>query len=281
MTEIVVGAAGGVHSRAALRWALARAARSGEPVSLVHAWADPVSVDAVLDPDTVAALAADLDVDSVVLPRVRVLGRQGEPAQVLLDLGHDDALLVVGGGRHHFWDRRPAVLVQLRRQGTSPVVVVPEEGPGSPPSGGPVVVGVDLSDGSAAALRWACAEAVAQDRELAVTQAWQPTAADAADVGRHAHDRHDATAALRLRRWVEDTLDTAQRPLMRLRVERGAPLDALSADAVGAELLVLGSHGHHAVSRLLAGSTSGQLALLCDGPIVVVPPLPLRLSPGA
>ncbi len=52
----------------------------------------------------------------------------------------------------------------------------------------------------------------------------------------------------------------------------GSPADALveAAQAGQADLLVVGSRGHGAVSRVLLGSTSGRVVHVSTGPVLVV-----------
>ena len=260
MAEMVVGAHRDGPARAAQRWALSRAARTGDTVVLVHAWSAALSVDLYLDPETVAAMVVDADLPRLLtLPTVRVVGHPGAPASVLLERSLDAGLLVLGSGLHRAGDRRASLAAQARTVGAVPVVVVPETSAVAVPSR--VIVGVDLSAGAAAALRWAATEALACSAQLLVTLAWQ----------------HDADRA-RLDSWVEEVLGDCVRPRIRISTLHGGPLDALRSGAASADLVVLGSHGHRRAPRWLTGSTSGQLTQLCDCPIVVVPPPVLRLG---
>jgi nucleotide-binding universal stress UspA family protein len=143
-------------------------------------------------------------------------------------------------------------------------------------SGKRFVVGLDGSDQSRSALRWAVAEAAAWDAQLDVVHAWDfpfvivppPMSltypADIEALERSAGALLDAEVEAaklhngRSPRQVEKILvrDTATR--------------ALLETAKGADLLVVGSRGHGGFSGLLLGSVSNQCVHHAPCPVAVV-----------
>lgn len=290
--RIVVGVDGSAGARAALVWSLAAAARSGAVVEVVSAfpvddyWTevhllDSAHVEAIRsDTETRAqALLAEAlsDPASTAVPGVHavpvdVLVVSGAPAEHLVHRASGAQLLVVGSrGRGSV---RSALLgsVALHCSAHAPcsvVVVHPPVQPTAPR----VVVGIDGSARSRAALARA-AEAAAQiGAELDVVAVCQPVTSwsDLAIVARPFEETlpeaRQRTAAI-----VVATLGAAPRPDVHVTVEVGAVGDVLVRKAEGAALLVVGSRSH---SRLL-GMVLGSVALNCvvhaSCPVMVVRP---------
>lgn len=144
-----------------------------------------------------------------------------------------------------------------------------------------VVVGVDGSDASQAALRWAVPEAYAhRARVIAVHAFSEPVVSDVTmlppDAVAHAEDAHRAAG-----QWVDDALATLpEYPEARVSVEvrLGPAGPALVEAASGALLLVVGSHGHHPLHRLVYGSVSHYCVGHACCPLVAVP-LQMTVSP--
>jgi nucleotide-binding universal stress UspA family protein len=142
---------------------------------------------------------------------------------------------------------------------------------------GTIVVGVDSSPGSDAALRWALAEARLRDSRVRVVHVYQPPqlAPAEASVGVAGHapaavfsaeevERLDATAEKDAQGVIETSLQRAGGAAEGLNIERaalrGAPAQTLIDAGRKAELLVLGSRGHGGFLGLLLGSVSQQCA---------------------
>jgi nucleotide-binding universal stress UspA family protein len=126
---------------------------------------------------------------------------------------------------------------------------------------GVIVVGVDGSPTSIAALRWAAAEASRRaGRLLAVWAAGggEPTAQLAAA---HAVLSASVRAAL------------GAQPEVRVmeRIVAAPPQQALLAAARGADLIVVGSRGHSVLLGRILGSTAISVARTASVPVVVVP----------
>ncbi|MFI6518054.1 universal stress protein [Spirillospora sp. NPDC050679] len=111
-----------------------------------------------------------------------------------------------------------------------------------------VVVGVDGSPNSVAALHRAAAEAQRRHARLDVVRVLEP--GDGAPQAFRA-----ATAWLRLRALASREIPRSQHVTTRLRVVHGVPADALVAAADRAELLVLGAREHSEHGGLFGGDT--------------------------
>jgi len=129
---------------------------------------------------------------------------------------------------------------------------------------GPViVVGVDRSPHSAAALRWAAEEATRRNAGLRVVHAWQ--LAGGGDVQTQSATEQQATVG-----WVSDLLEDLPLPYSVEAVE-GAPGPVLIDLSAAAELLVVGTGEHVGVDRLLHGSISHYCVTNAVCPVVSVP----------
>jgi nucleotide-binding universal stress UspA family protein len=148
--------------------------------------------------------------------------------------------------------------------------------------GRPVVVGVDGSPGSHAAVRWAAQEAARRRRPLRVVHATVPT---------HLPTMRSVAVAATTE-WKQeaekvaaDGADVARRTDPTLVVEPKVhlnqnPAQALADEADSAELLVLGARGTGGFSRLRLGSTAVQVLEATAGPVVVVREPDAEVTPG-
>ena len=138
-----------------------------------------------------------------------------------------------------------------------------------------IVVGIDESPASVAALHWAVDHATAGGLPLRLVHAWQPSAAAAAAVASGGGQYLEAAAAdarARATRWVLDTLGgVAAQVRWVLEVHEAAPGQVLVARSHEAELLVVGTHAHTGLRRVLAGSVSHYVLSHADVPVVAVP----------
>lgn len=136
---------------------------------------------------------------------------------------------------------------------------------------GVVVCGVDGSPAGQRALRWAIEEAIKRDADVHAVTAWAGdglTQLGAPTTPAEALKRAQRT----LDAAVEEALaDVEKAPLVTRACERGEPADALTTAAIGADLLILGSHGHGTVHDKLLGSTSQRVVHHAPCPVVIVP----------
>jgi nucleotide-binding universal stress UspA family protein len=144
--------------------------------------------------------------------------------------------------------------------------------------GARVVVAVDGSDGSRAALRFAVDDAVRRGVPVEAVVAYRsPDSWTEFEVVSRAETermraRLRSEAEARVRTVVDDLTRTAPGPVpeVEIRAVEGAPADALIRASHGADLLVVGSRGHGGFSSVLLGSTSMQCTLHATCPVTVV-----------
>lgn len=138
-----------------------------------------------------------------------------------------------------------------------------------------IVVGIDESPASAAALRWAAQYSRVTGLPLRLVRTWQMSAtASAADApGMAAYvEAAAANARARATRWVLDTLGgDAARVRWTLQVHEGSAGPALVALSPGARVVVVGTQPHAGLSRVVSGSVSHYLLSHADLPVVAVP----------
>ncbi len=137
-----------------------------------------------------------------------------------------------------------------------------------------IVVGVDGSGPSLAALRWAVRQARLTGARVEAVAAWHYPAGDGwAETGSYEDFEADA------RQVLAQALTTVGRPEPDVPVDslvtEGYPGDVLLQVAKGADLLVLGRRGHGAVTSALIGSVSLHCVTHAHCPVVV-----LREEPG-
>ena len=132
--------------------------------------------------------------------------------------------------------------------------------PGRSMSAARVVVGVDGSLGSGAALRWAAAEASRRDAALRIVSAWQgddPGAARKAGPSCASDRVQDALDGLVREHWCPRRVGCV--------TPRGDPGPVLVEQAAGAELLVLGAE-----QGADPGATGQYCARFAPCPVVFV-----------
>ena len=136
---------------------------------------------------------------------------------------------------------------------------------------GRIVVGVDGSDHSVLALRWAVAQAALTGADVEVIASWQwPASAG----GFLPYENFDMSGITRkaVEAAVASVIGDGDESAVSVRttVVEGYPAKALLDAAQGAELLVVGSRGHHAVSGLLLGSVGLHCATHAPCPVLIV-----------
>ena len=135
---------------------------------------------------------------------------------------------------------------------------------------GRIVVGVDGSEASATALRWALEEAVLRDATVDVVHAWQyPYVGEASFA--ISEEEFETEARAMLDRSVEQAGPLPAGVVVNPVLEHGPAAGALIGTSHGADLLVLGSRGRGGFVGLLLGSVSQQCAHHAPCPVVIVP----------
>ena len=143
---------------------------------------------------------------------------------------------------------------------------------------GRIVVGIDGSEQSSAALRWAFEEAKLRGATVDALHAWSyvpvTTPADSGLVPVAWTDSFDALEASQaaaeriVTDQVRDVLGDGHDVTVSL-VQDDAT-EALTQAAAGADLLVVGNRGRGALKEALLGSTSGRVADHAPCPVVIV-----------
>jgi len=200
------------------------------------------------------------------------LATVGSAAEVLLDEAKDADLLVVGTRELHGVFRwLGSVSDQVVRHAECPVVVVPETTTVGP-SGAPIIVGVDGSANSLAAVRCALDEAHLRDVPLRAVAAWgfldQPH-----DAGEHFDPRYgEGSARDFLSRMVEEALGPDAADEVELAPVCDLPARGLveAADAAHTPLLVIGARGIGGFKGLLLGSVSQKVLATATSPVAVI-----------
>ncbi|MFC4059241.1 universal stress protein [Planomonospora corallina] len=279
--HVVVGVDGSPASTAAVAWAAADAARRGCALRIVHV-CEPWAYDLPLDTppgfrdsvaehcEGVAELAEDvarghepgIEV-STALERggvAEVLRREAESAEEVV-LGSRGlggfAGLVLG-----------SVSFAVSGHVDTPVVVVrnvPEQVRGR------IVVGFDGSEHSAAALRYAFAEAVRRGAVLHAVHTWQMPVLGA---GATAYTPLVEDIFAAERQVAEETLAPLREEYPQVTVEKtvicGHPVLTLSDESKKADLVVVGSRGLGALGSAVLGSVSHGVLHHAHCPVAVV-----------
>lgn len=284
---IVVGVDGSFNSGAALDWAVADAQRRNAGVRIVHVVWVPITVAAFGDASTfpppddlmaygeevlttarerVASQAPDVHVETSLLVR--------RPDEALLEAAQEASLVVVGtrglGGLGAL--ALGSVSGKVAASAPCPTVVVP---PDVVPSDGPVVVGVDGSEPSDAALQWAMTEAALRGVDVVALNAYQVSVLPMPIIDA---DTMSKVAAEDRRRAVEQAsqaVDRARRAVdvdvaVTVHVEAGHPADVLLDHGRDAALVVVGSRGLGKFRGLLLGSISQAVLHQATRPVAVV-----------
>ncbi|WP_042371895.1 universal stress protein [Streptacidiphilus neutrinimicus] len=134
-----------------------------------------------------------------------------------------------------------------------------------------IVVGVDGSEPSKAALRWAVWQAELTGYALVAAIAWDfpHNWTGWSPPGEPSFDWEDSARDI-LAATIDEALGTDQVIEIRTRVVQGHPAGVLLDEANGAGLLVVGNRGHGGFSEALLGSVGQHLTHHATCPIVVV-----------
>jgi nucleotide-binding universal stress UspA family protein len=286
---VVVGVDGSDHALRAVRWGAGEARRRQVPLRLMIAagWAHGQVTghpelgagyrDTLLgiarDQLATAAAAAtaeasgiDVEQQLVVGSAIDVLGDESGRAQLLVlgdrGLGRVEGLLL------------GSVAAALAAHASCPVVIVRgAERDAAEAASLPVVVGVDGSAVSDAAVAFAFEAAAARRVSLVAVHSWWEPVYDPLlaamvfdwDAIRAAEER---SLSDRIAGWTDKFPGVA----VEHRVTRDHPIHSLLEHAAQAQLVVVGSRGRGGVSSLLLGSVSHALMHRSPCPVAVVRP---------
>lgn len=286
--EVVAGVDGSVSALRAVRWAAHEAARRGVPLRLLHVChlapvrhprqiSPPVEFrNAILEQgrhwlteaeeaawhvepglsvttDMHDGIAADVLIQDSRAARLMVLGSRG--------LGGFRAMLL------------GSVSAALAAHGHCPVVVVRSTDDRTPPpESGPVLVGVDGSELSEAALAFGFEAAAARGVPLTALHTWLDVDVSGSWVAlpgtvdwEYVQQQAAQVLTTALGPWRAKYPNVEVREL----VERDRPARALLRHGAGAALIVVGSRGRGAVTGLGLGSVSQTLLHHAECPVVV------------
>jgi nucleotide-binding universal stress UspA family protein len=133
-----------------------------------------------------------------------------------------------------------------------------------------IVVGVDGSQSSLAALRWAVRQAELTGAPLEIVSAWEWPVSYS---GWETPLPPDYDPADEARRQLDQTVSAVLTPDDAIEVRRsvieGHAAPVLEALSKTADLVVVGNHGHGEFVRMLLGSVSEHCVTHCHCPVVV------------
>jgi len=292
---IVVGVDGSPAGNIALMWAAGEATRRKADLHLVQAYDVSIGREGAsgMIPSTLFDDARQWAETSLREARESVLELHRDlpvtedavlesPFVALRDASQGAVLTVVGShGSGQISDALlGSIAVKVASSLRTPVVVVhtdPLARPGewSATEDGPVLVGLDGSAESNAALAFALEETSIRGAALWAVHSWDdeplggllrlfPLEVDIADI----EVAHTRLLAEQLEGWTEQYPDVS----IQQRVLRGRPSHALLRSCVDLHpsLLVVGSRGRGGFTGLLLGSTSNELIAYASCPVAVV-----------
>lgn len=292
---IAVGYDGSTGSEQALAWALAEARRRRAPVRLVRAF-EPSMYEIGMGGGYTAAGVADLRAAAeadLVSARQRSADRYPDvevtsvfavtpPERLLVETSEHVDTVVLGSRRTSGFRALLAgsTTMQVAAEAHGVVVVVPaaHKLAGQLMPGQGIVVGVDGSAVSMAAVDYAFEQASRTQQPLTAVHAWiDPLVSGGIRAGAplvrdpvgHARDQ-EILLAESLAGWSEKYPDVA----VTRRVVHAHAVTALVDAADGAALLVVGSRGRGVVTSILLGSISQGVLHLAPCPVAVVHPHP-------
>ncbi|MBC9822893.1 universal stress protein [Terrabacter sp. MAHUQ-38] len=136
-----------------------------------------------------------------------------------------------------------------------------------------IVAGVDGSQASVHALRWAWRQAQSTGATLSAVIAWDQPAhdAEAAYAGVGPLVDWEGAARLHVEDSIRETVGEDGLPGVTPVVTWGRPAAVLMEAAADADLLVVGTHGHQGLLGTLSGSVSLHLAHHAPCPLTIIP----------
>jgi nucleotide-binding universal stress UspA family protein len=268
--KIIVGYDRSSDAKAAARWALDEATRTGAPVEFFYAyewptWAPATNTMPVVsvwpDGETDRAIKGALNDDVAtakqthpgVATHVSIVNNSA--ALTLIDRSDEAALIVLGSRGHSaVTGLLGSVSVAVSAQAHCPVIVVR----GDVTKNAAIVVGIDDSPSAPTLLAFAVEQATAREVPLRVIRAWPPVS------GIWQESPMVTGSITDLERQPFDDLMAIWRdkhPEVEITAEAvvGHPAGVLIEASTNAQLLVVGTRGRGAVRGMLLGSVSQHL----------------------
>ncbi|KXF50279.1 MULTISPECIES: universal stress protein [Rhodococcus] len=288
---IVVGVDGSESASAAVAWAARAAAALSLPlhiVTVVHIpafyYTEPYLAESFKEEleDTAKARlgSARVHAKQTVDEPLDITTEQheGKVSQTLIELSANAHMVVLGSRGHGEFT---GLLVgsttsAVAAHGHCPLVVVRGRTmDGQPPTEGPIVVGVDGSESSKAALEVAFEQAAARGASLVAVNVWSDVSVQPS-LGASPEDPlwssiqtgEEVVLSERLAGYQERYPDVTVERV----VARDRPVRVLSEFAEKAQLIVVGSRGRGGFKGMLLGSTSNALLHTADCPVMIVRP---------
>ncbi len=280
-TGVVVGADGSEHGAAALRWAADTAVAYGLPLTVLYARPDAAAEPTVIaEPTGVLGEAVAVARDKQPGLDIRALQMPDAPVQSLLAAGETADVLVLGSrGVEGFrglllgsttmhvapYAKCPVVVVHSGLEGGFPY----EDETGYPGNPGQVVLGYDGSPASNRAAAFAFRHAAAIGTGV-VAVSVEPGRGEPET---EEIDPENATPGSDTSAFHSPVIVTAAAfpdvPVSFV-AGTGRPAEVLLAEAVGADLLVVGSRGSGGFSGLVMGSVTQKLLAHASCPVAVL-----------
>jgi nucleotide-binding universal stress UspA family protein len=279
---VVAGLSASTMSQNAVRWAAAEAERHTAELRIVHAYplphlGQPVQhdVDAMLHDEGSVLLDRVVNSTRRDHPQLEITTRliQEAPVNALRDESRGAMLTVVGAkdSSRLAGAILGSVASAIAAVNPAPVAVVHPDHPVNGP--GPVVVGVDGSGASSAAIEFAFAEAAARNTELLAVHAWKKTLVQDSIPGDPSlldpaaiEQEEAAVLAEALAGWCGKYPDV----VVTQEVRRGGAATVLLETCRAASIVVVGRRSRGELVALVMGSTSRMLTAHSPCPVVIV-----------
>ena len=287
--RLLVGVDGTEGSVEALRWAAHEAARRSCPLQVMTCAVLPAAVEAGL---IGSGSASGASMDSIVgeyeavnqrgVNLVRSFGLDievggetvlGAPAYALVGAAGPDDTIVIGATSHpgRLTEVLGSVATVVSHRAHCSVVVV-HGTDRKDAKVGRIAVGIDGSECSEAALRWAIDEALRCDAELILIHGWTyPYQGPKTSITEARDDmKLDAMRTLE----ASARLVREHAPTLRCHsiISEESPAKAIIDAAKEADMLVVGSRGHGGFAALLLGSVSRTVLQHSPVPVAVIRP---------